>query len=393
MQLQGVRVVDLSRILSGPFCTLLLADMGADVLKVEPPGGDPLRAQGVMVEGLSWYFAAFNRNKRSLVVNLRSTRGREVLRRLLATADVVVDNFRPGVMADMGFDWPRLSALRPGIIQTSLSGFGEHGPYADRPAFDFIAQAMSGFMSCNGTPETGALRTGAPISDLVAGLYAALGTVAALYRRTQTGQGERVAVAMVDSMLSLGAFLNANFLATGQPPVPTGNDHVLVAPYGLFPARDGEIAIAPSNDGVYHKFLQVLGLEALATHADFRTNDLRVHNRAAINAIITERIAQAPKAYWIETLNAAGVPCGVVMNLAEAFADPQVLSQEMVLTIEHPGHGSVKMTGFPMKFSAAPCTVRSSAPELGAHTDSVLHDLGYNDTDIARLRTEGDAGA
>jgi crotonobetainyl-CoA:carnitine CoA-transferase CaiB-like acyl-CoA transferase len=227
----------------------------------------------------------------------------------------------------------------------------------------------------------------------VAGLYAALGTVAALYRRTQTGQGERVAVAMVDSMLSLGAFLTANFLATGQPPVPTGNDHALVAPYGLFPARDGDIAIAPSNDGVYHKLLQVLGLAALAEHADFRTNDLRVQNRAAINAIITERIAQAPKAYWIETLNAAGVPCGVVMNLAEALADPQVLSQEMVLTIEHPGHGSVKMTGFPMKFSAAPCTVRYPAPALGAHTDSVLRDLGYSDTDIARLRTEGDAGA
>jgi crotonobetainyl-CoA:carnitine CoA-transferase CaiB-like acyl-CoA transferase len=252
---------------------------------------------------------------------------------------------------------------------------------------------MSGFMSCNGTPETGVLRTGTPISDLVAGLYAALGTVAALYRRAQTGQGEHVAVAMVDSMLSLGAFLNANFLATGQLPVPTGNDHALVAPYGLFPARDGEIAIAPSNDGVYYKFLQVLGLEALAGHADFRTNDLRVHNRAAINAIIAERIAQAPKAYWIETLNAAGVPCGVVKNLAEAFADPQVLSQEMVLTIEHPGHGSVKMTGFPMKFSAAPCTVRYPAPELGTHTDSVLRDLGYSDTDIARLRTEGNAGA
>jgi crotonobetainyl-CoA:carnitine CoA-transferase CaiB-like acyl-CoA transferase len=393
MHLQGVRVVDLSRILSGPFCTLLLADMGAEVIKIEPPTGDPLRQQGVIVEGLSWYFAACNRNKHSVVLNLRSARSREALRRLLATADVVVDNFRPGVLADMGFDWPCVSALRPDIIQTSLSGFGACGPYADRPAFDFIAQAMSGFMSCNGTPETGALRTGAPISDLVAGLYAALGTVAALYRRTQTGQGERVAVAMVDSMLSLGAFLTANFLATGQPPVPTGNDHALVAPYGLFSARDGEIAIAPSNDGVYHKFLQVLGLEALAEHADFRTNDLRVQHRAAINALITERIVQAPKAYWIETLNTAGVPCGVVMNLAEAFADPQVLSQEMVLTIEHPGHGSVKMTGFPMKFSAAPCTVHYPAPELGAHTDSVLRDLGYSDTDIVALRSEGSAGA
>jgi crotonobetainyl-CoA:carnitine CoA-transferase CaiB-like acyl-CoA transferase len=385
MHLQGVRVVDLTRILSGPFCTLLLADMGAEVIKVEPPGGDPLRAQGAIVEGLSWYFAAFNRNKCSVVLNLRSAAGKEALHRLIATADVVVDNFRPGVMADLGLDWPQLAALRPGIIHTSVTGFGERGPYADRPAFDFIAQAMSGFMSCNGTLETGPMRSGAPISDLVAGLYAALGTVAALYRRTQTGQGERVGVAMVDGLLSLGAFLNTNFLATGQLPVLTGNDHALVAPYGLFMAQDGEIAIAPSNDGVYAKFLQVLELAALLEHPDFRTNDLRVQHRTAINALINARIAQAPKAYWIETLNAAGVPCGVVMNLADVFADPQILSQEMVMTVPHPGHGAVKMTGFPLKFQEAPCTVRYLVPELGAHTTGVLRALGYSAPEITTL--------
>ena len=385
MHLQGVRVLDLTRILSGPFCTLLLADMGAEVIKVEPPGGDPLRAQGVIVEGLSWYFAAFNRNKRSIVLNLRNAAGKEALRRLIATTDVVVDNFRPGVMADLGLDWPQLSALRPGVVHTSVTGFGERGPYADRPAFDFIAQAMSGFMSCNGTLDTGPMRSGAPISDLVAGLYAALGTVAALYRRTQTGQGERVGVAMVDGLLSLGAFLTANFLATEQLPVPTGNDHALVAPYGLFTAQDGEIAIAPSNDGVYAKFLQALELEALLAHPDFRTNDLRVQHRTAINALINARIAQAPKAYWIETLNAAGVPCGVVMNLADVFADPQTLSQEMVMTVPHTGHGAVKMTGFPLKFHEAPCTVRYPVPELGAHTASVLRALGYSAPEITML--------
>ena len=389
MHLQGVRVVDLTRILSGPFCALLLADMGAEVIKVEPPGGDPLRAQGVIVEGLSWYFAAFNRNKRSIVLNLRRTAGQEALRRLIVTADVVVDNFRPGVMADLGLDWPQLSALRPGIIHTSVTGFGECGPSATRPAFDFIAQAMSGFMSCNGTPDSGPMRSGAPISDLVAGLYAALGTVAALYRRTRTGQGERVGVAMVDGLLSLGAFLNTNFLATGQLPVATGNDHALVAPYGLFMAQDGEIAIAPSNDGVYAKFLQVLDLTALLAHPDFRTNDLRVQHRTAINTLINARIAQAPKAHWIETLNAAGVPCGVVMNLADVFADPQILSQEMVMTVPHPGHGAVKMTGFPIKFREAPCTVRYLVPELGAHTASVLRALGYSDPEITTLCHEG----
>jgi crotonobetainyl-CoA:carnitine CoA-transferase CaiB-like acyl-CoA transferase len=296
-------------------------------------------------------------------------------------------------MADLGLDWPQLAALRPGIIHTSVTGFGERGPYADRPAFDFIAQAMSGFMSCNGTLETGPMRSGAPISDLVAGLYAALGTVAALYRRTQTGQGERVGVAMVDGLLSLGAFLNTNFLATGQLPVLTGNDHALVAPYGLFMAQDGEIAIAPSNDGVYAKFLQVLELAALLEHPDFRTNDLRVQHRTAINALINARIAQASKAFWIETLNAAGVPCGVVMNLAEVFADPQVLSQEMVMTVPHPGHGAVKMTGFPLKFHEAPCTVRYLVPELGAHTASVLRALGYTDSEITTLCQEKDARA
>jgi crotonobetainyl-CoA:carnitine CoA-transferase CaiB-like acyl-CoA transferase len=302
---------------------------------------------------------------------------------LIGTADVVVENFRPGVMAELGLEWSQLSGLRPGIIHTSVTGFGARGPYADRPAFDFIAQAMSGFMSCNGTLETGPIRAGAPISDLVAGLYAALGTVAALYRRVQTGCGEQVGVAMVDSLLSLGAFLTTNFFATGEVPLPTGNDHALVAPYGLFTAQDGEIAIAPSNDGVYAKLLAALDLEALREHADFRTNDLRVQHREAINALIHERIAQAPKAYWIQRLNAAGVPCGVVMNLAEVFADPQVVSQEMVLAIPHPGHGTVKMTGFPLKFREAPLAVRYAAPDLGAHTAVVLRALGYSDVDLA----------
>jgi crotonobetainyl-CoA:carnitine CoA-transferase CaiB-like acyl-CoA transferase len=393
MQLQGVRVVDLTRILSGPFCTLLLGDMGAEVIKVEPPGGDPLRGQGASVEGLSWYFAAFNRNKRSVLLNLRRASGRVALRRLIATADVVVDNFRPGVMADLGLDWTELSRLRPGIIQTSVTGFGVRGPYAERPSFDFIAQAMSGFMSCNGTPETGPMRAGAPISDLVAGLYAALGTVAALYRRSQTGQGEQVAVAMLDGLLSLGAFLTTNFFATGQVPVPTGNDHALVAPYGLFAAQDGELAIAPSNDGVYAKLLTALGLEALRDHADFRTNDLRVQHRTAINACIGARLAQFPKAYWIERLNAAGVPCGVVMNLAEVFADPQVISQEMILRIPHPGHGMVTMTGFPVKFREVPSTVRYPTPDLGTHTAGVLRSVGYSEAEIDALRAESSSGA
>ena len=251
-------------------------------------------------------------------------------------------------------------------------------------------------MSCNGTLDSGPMRSGAPISDLVAGLYAALGTVAALYRRTQTGQGERVGVAMVDGLLSLGAFLNTNFLATGQLPIVTGNDHALVAPYGLFMAQDGEIAIAPSNDGVYAKFLQVLDLTGLLAHPDFRTNDLRVQHRTAINALINARIAQAPKAHWIEesatkcrwrTVRRGDESGGGVCGSADS------VSGDGRYTVPHPGHGAVKMTGFPIKFHEAPCTVRYPVPELGAHTASVLRALGYSDSAITTLCQDNDVRA
>ncbi|MGE8318321.1 MAG: CaiB/BaiF CoA transferase family protein [Comamonas sp.] len=377
MQLDGIRIVDLTRILSGPFCTMLLADLGADVVKIETPEGDPVRGQGEIVDGLSWYFAAFNRNKRSVVLDLRSPEGLEQLRHLLRGADVVVDNFRPGVMEAMGLGWEALQQLSPGIIHTSISGFGADGPYASRPAFDFIAQAMSGFMSLNGDAASGPLRSGAPISDLIAGNYAALGTVAALLRRAQTGQGERVGAALTDGLISYGAFASANFFANGQLPVATGHDHSLVAPYGLFAAADGEIAVAPSNDAVYQKLLGALDLLALNDDPRFASNAARVRHRAQINALINAVTVRQGKAHWIEVLNRAGVPCGLVQNLAEVYADPQVQHQQMVIDVPHPGHGTVRMLGFALKFGQQPCAVRRPAPGLGEHTAEVLRECGY----------------
>jgi crotonobetainyl-CoA:carnitine CoA-transferase CaiB-like acyl-CoA transferase len=391
--LSGIRVVDLTRILAGPFCTLLLADMGAEVIKVESPdGGDPIRRQGAVREGLSWYFAQFNRSKKSIVLDLYTGAGKAALADLLATADVLVENFRPGVLARMGFDPVRLEALNPRLVVASVSGYGSTGPYVDRPAFDFIAQAMSGFMSVNGPADEPPMRAGPPMSDLIAGLYAAFGVVSALVSRGGggSGRGQRVESSLTGGLMSLLAYFSAHYFATGALPVRTGNDHPIVAPYGLFEARDGTIAVAPSNDVFVRRFLGAIGLEALLERPEFATNAERLAHRETLNARINEHTREREVEHWIETINAAGCPCGRVMDLAEVFADPQVRAQEMVLDVEHPGHGSVRMTGFPVKLSATPCRVQRPAPGLGEHTEAVLRDLGYDDARIAALHTPVD---
>jgi crotonobetainyl-CoA:carnitine CoA-transferase CaiB-like acyl-CoA transferase len=388
--LSGIRVVDLTRILAGPFCTMLLADMGADVVKIEAPGeGDPVRRQGAIRDGLSWYFAAFNRNKRSLTLNLRQEEGRAVLARLIERADVLVENFRPGVLAKIGFDEPRLESLNPGLVCCSLSGFGNSGPYRDRPSFDFIAQAMSGFMATTGEANGLPMRAGPPVADLAAGLYAALGVCAALVRRGRTGEGERVGASLNNATISLLGYLAANYFATGEVPPRTGNDHAIVAPYGMFRTQDGEVAIAPSQEQSYQRLLDALDLPQLRQRPEFATNALRVENRAAINAAIEARLLTETSAHWIARLNQAGVPCDRVMGLPEVFADPQVADQQMAIEVAHPGHGTVRMLGFPLKFEEAPCRIRRPAPDLGADTDAVLRELGCSPAEIARLRAAG----
>ncbi len=393
MALSGIRVVDLTRILAGPFCTMLLADMGADVIKIESPGGgDPVRNQGAMKHGVSWYFAQFNRNKRSLTLDLRSAEGKAVLADLIRGADVLVENYRPGVLDEMGFDQARRDALNPNLVTTSVNGFGSTGPYAQRPAFDFIAQAMSGFMAVNGREGEPPMRAAPPLSDLVAGLYAAFGTVCALMARGRLADGaagQRVEASLNNGLVSLMAYLSAECLAGGTDPKRTGNDHPIMSPYGLYRAADGEIAVAASHDGIVERFLGAIDLLELLERPEYATNADRFENRAGIDAEIEARIGLDTVEAWIERLNGAGVPCGRVQPLTEVFEDPQIQAQEMVLEIDHPGRGPVKVTGFPVKLDGTPCQVRLPAPELGGHTGEVLGELGYDAPRIDALRARG----
>jgi CoA:oxalate CoA-transferase len=390
LPLAGIRVLDLTRVLSGPFCTMLLGDLGADIIKVETPGeGDTVRAQGAIKDGLSWYFANYNRNKRSITLNLRSEEARDILARLIAKSDVLVDNYRPGVLTAMGFTDGRLRALNPHLVRGSITGFGSSGPYRDRPSFDFIAQAMSGFMSVNGAADQPPMRSGPPVSDLVAGLYAALGIVAGLLREGRTGEGGAAAVSLTGGLISFLGYMATDFLATGRLPKRTGNDHPIGSPYGLFRTADGEIAIAPAGEAMYRRLLRALNAEALDARPEFATNALRAENRAAINAEIEARTICETSEHWISVLNEAGVPCSPVMNLEQVFADPQVIDQRSVVSVEHAGHGAVSMLGSPLHIDGTPLPVRAPAPELGEHNAEVLGELGFSAGEIDQLLERG----
>lgn len=372
MPLTGLRIVDLTRVISGPFCTMLLADLGADVIKVEPPEGDPLRTQGSGRDGLSWYYASFNRNKRSVVLDLKTAEGKRGLEQLLATADAVIDNFRPGVMARLGFDEERLQQIRPGIVACSITGFGADGPYRDRPAFDFIAQAMSGFMSVNGAKDDPPLRSGLPISDLVCGLYGALGVTAALLGRERHGGAEKVDVSLTNSMVSLLAYTASHYFATGEVLPKTGNDHPIASPYGLFRTRDGQIAIAPSDNAFFGRLMDALGLPEAKADPEFADNFRRVKHRALLQQLVEEKLRERDSADWIERLNAAGVPCGPIYDLGGVFSDPQIEAQQMAIDVPTPGHGTVRMLGFPIKLRDRACYVRRPPPRLGEHTAELV---------------------
>jgi CoA:oxalate CoA-transferase len=367
-------VLDLGRFVAGPFCGVLLADLGAEVIKIEMPGrGDELRYHGVLVNGESAYFVMMNRNKKSLTLDLRSDEGKEVFRRLVQGADVVVENFRPDVMLKLGFHYDALRALNPRIVYCGITGFGKDGPYALRPSFDFIAQGMSGLMSVTGCAGGEPVRVGVPISDQVAALYAAYGIVAALQGRQRTGAGQEVQVSLVDGMISLLSFQADKYFGAGEVPTRGGNDHPVSSPYGTFKALDGYINVAPPGDPMWERFAHALGIGELIQDPRFLTNDLRLENRQEINRIINEY------------LNKAGVPCGPIYSLDQTFADPQVQHQQMLLESEQ-ASGKVKTLGFPLKLSATPAALRRPAPQLGQHCMDILQGLGYSNVEVEALR-------
>ena len=368
----GIKVIDLTRVLSGPFCTMLLADMGAEVIKVEPPKGDNVRNQGDMIEGFSSYFAQFNRNKKSIVLDLYKVSEKEILKSLLLDADIVVDNFKAGVFAKMGFDDETLKLINPKLIRASVNGFGSKGVMSDRPAFDFIAQALSGFMSVNGTEETGPMRAAMPISDLVAGLYCAFGIVCALQARSRNNEGQRVEASLTSSLVSMMAYLSSESFVKGKAPNKSGNNHPILAPYGLFKSSDGEVAVAPASDKFCNVFLKCIELSDLLDQNLYKNNENRMKNRDSLNNIINGKMSKKTSDFWIKKLNDAGCPAAKVASLPDALNSQLIKDSEMIISSSGPEGRKIKMTGFPVKLSETPARLYLSPPLLGEHTEEIL---------------------
>jgi len=385
--LTGVRVLDLTRYLAGPFAAMQLADYGADVVKVESPGGREFRVPGSDRD--SYFFLSANRGKRSLCLDLRSDSGRALVERILPHFDVLLENFRPGVMEAFGLGAPELTRRFPRLVYCGISGFGADGPYRDRPGFDQIAQGMSGFMSLTGTPESGPTRAGLAIGDLLAGILAAQGVALALFERERSGRGQIVHTSLLEAMVSVLSWGAGMFFESGQAPGPAGQHHPLSSPYGRFRARDGYLNIAAGNDAMWEKLARALGREAWIEDRRFESSLQRIRNREALTAEIEAVLANDEVAHWVEHLNATGVPCGPVLDIAEVFSDPQVLARQMLVELPHPERASFKTTGLPLKLSRTPGAITRRPPLPGEHVDEVLEECGLSAEEIARLREAG----
>jgi len=390
--LDGVKVLDLTRILAGPFCTMILGDMGADVVKVEnPDGGDDTRRWGPpFVEGESAYFLSVNRSKRSLTLNLKVPRGKALLHDLMSRADVLIENFRPGAIERLGFGYEAAAAKNPRLIYCSISGFGQTGPDALRPGYDLIVQGESGVMALTGFPDGPPCKVGLSVADIIAGMYAVQGIAFALYARERTGRGQRIDVALLDGMISFLTYQAGIYFATGKSPSRMGNLHPTIMPYETFEAADGHLNVAVGNNSLFQQFCRVLDRPDLAADPRFDSDAGRVEHRGALRPVLEALLRARPVAAWLEAFTAAGIPCGSLKTVAEVFESPQVLAREMVRTLTHPKAGAVRVTGNPLKMSETPGAVERPPPLLGEHTDRVLAEwLGLDGEACVALRRDG----
>jgi crotonobetainyl-CoA:carnitine CoA-transferase CaiB-like acyl-CoA transferase len=376
LPLAGLRVLDLSRALAGPFCGMILADLGADVVKIEPaPSGEMVRTWGPFKDGISVYYLSIHRNKRSLAVDFRHPRGLDLIRRLADRADILVENFRPGAMRAMGLDYPTLAARNPRLIYASITGFGSGGPYEEWPGLDQIAQGMSGLMSLTGQPETGPTRVGIPIGDVVAGMWAAIGCQAAVIERQGTGKGQRVETSLLAGLIGILNVQGQRELTLGDTPGVAGNDHPVICPYGTFEAQDGPFNMAAVTDDMWAKLCRLLGLENLIAHPDFRDNAARVKNREEVKRRLNGRFATRGKMHWTHELVKLGLPAGPILTLDQVFRDPHVLATRMVEEIAHPKIGALRVLANPIRMGPlAGRSVRSAPPALGQDSRRVLMD-------------------
>jgi CoA:oxalate CoA-transferase len=385
--LTGIKVVDLTRYLAGPFCTQILGDYGAEIFKIEAvenPRGEMGESKGRD----NYFFLSANRSKKSLRVAIKKPEGREILMRLIDGADVVVDNFRPTVMKALGLDYENLSARNPRVITCSISGFGASGPLRDFPGFDQIAQGMSGLMSVTGTAESGPMRVGIAICDLLGGIFAANGILLALEARHRTGRGQRVETSILESIVSILTWSAGIYFETGKTPGPAGNNHPLSSPHGVFKASDRPFNIACGNEAMWKKFVVVIGRPELGNDERFKGTGRRVKNRAALSEEINRALAPRPAGYWIDLLNREGIPAGPILTIEEMFKHPQTAAREMLLKMPHPQLGEYLTTGLAAKLEATPGKV-TRPPLVGEHTDAVLVAHGYSVEDLKRLRDTG----